>query len=224
MKTNSNILQRSTYTPAASIRVREGDDGAPSRTIEGYALKFGVRSRLLSDWWDYYYEILEPGSVTREMLDAQDIKLTLFHDRQQILARSKNGTGTLHYEVDDVGVRFWAEMPNTADGDKALELVARGDIDGCSFMYSTDEEPTGNAVGYEKVDEDDGEVYLRHVYRIEHVYDYTLTPDPAYPQTEVARRDMEHATHKVKAAHAIDEARKRGNVAAIRERMKSRLL
>ncbi|MBO5246147.1 MAG: hypothetical protein J6B28_02680, partial [Eubacterium sp.] len=40
-----------------------------------------------------------------------------------ILARSKNGKGTLTYSVDDKGVYFEFEAPKTVDGDKALELV-----------------------------------------------------------------------------------------------------
>lgn len=184
-----------TVSVVSGLRLREAGDGAESRTIEGYALKFGVRSRLLCDWWDDYYEVLEPGCLTREALDAQDIKLTMFHDRQIILARSKNGLGTLNYEIDETGVKFWAEMPHTADGDKALELVQRGDIDGCSFCYSTDEEDSVNAVSYEKIkDEESGEeVLLRHVKRIDNVYDFTITPDPAFEQTEVTRREVEAA-------------------------------
>ena len=37
----------------ADLHIREAASGEESRTIEGYALKFGVRSRLLCDWWDY---------------------------------------------------------------------------------------------------------------------------------------------------------------------------
>ena len=174
------------------LRIREAEGGGESRTIEGNALLFGVRSRLLCDWTELYYEVLEPGSVTKEMLDRQDIKLTMFHDRQLILARSNQGSGTLHYEVDEEGVRFWAEMPRTADGDKALELIARGDINGCSFIYSTDEREDAGAVKYEYItDEDGNDCLLRHVLRIERVYDFTVTPDPAYEQTSVTRREAE---------------------------------
>lgn len=180
----------------ADLHIREAASGEESRIIEGYALKFGVRSRLLCDWWDYYYEQLEPGCVTREMLDRQDIKLTMFHDRQLILARSNKGTGTLNYEVDAIGVRFWAEMPHTVDGDKALELVQRGDIAGCSFCYSTDEGDSENAVSYERLKEktENGEdILLRHVKRINNVYDFTLATDPAFEQTTVSRREVEEA-------------------------------
>lgn len=194
-------IQKRTVALTENIRVREAEEeeGKESRTIEGYALKFGVRSVLLNDWWNSYYEVLEPGCLTKETLDGQDIKLTMFHDRQLILARSNKGGGTLSYEVDEVGVKFWAEMPHTSDGDKALELVRRGDIAGCSFCYSTDEEDSENAVSYERCDEKDesgNSILIRHVKRIDHVYDFTLAADPAFEQTEVSRREVEQALGK----------------------------
>lgn len=221
------MKKKRTIAIVSGLRIREATDGAESRTIEGYALKFGVRSRLLCDWWNNYYEVLEPGCVTREMLDEQDIKLTMFHDRQLVLARSNKGNGTLSYEVDKVGVKFWAEMPHTVDGDKALELVSRGDIAGCSFIYSTDEGDSENAVSYERLDEkgDDGEdILLRHVKRIDNVYDFTITTDPAYEQTDVSKREVEAAGIKFEQQpkpKQIDESKKRERINAVRERIAS---
>lgn len=221
------MKKKRTIAIVSGLRIREATDGAESRTIEGYALKFGVRSRLLCDWWNNYYEVLEPGCVTREMLDKQDIKLTMFHDRQLVLARSNKGNGTLNYEVDKVGVKFWAEMPHTVDGDKAFELVSRGDIAGCSFIYSTDEGDSENAVSYERLDEkgDDGEdILLRHVKRIDNVYDFTITTDPAYEQTDVSKREVEAAGIKFEQQpkpKQIDESKKRERINAVRERIAS---
>ena len=117
------------HTPA-ELRVREAGEGeAPSRTITGYAILFNTQSApLWSDDEEEAREVIAPEAVTRELLDGCDIKMTMFHDRQLILARSKNGTGTLTYNVDERGVAFSFDAPNTADGDKALELVRRGDI------------------------------------------------------------------------------------------------
>lgn len=209
---------------AVKLQVREAADGGESRTIEGYALMFGVRSRLLCDWWDPYYEVLEPGCITRETLDACDIMLTMFHDRQLILARSNKGVGTLHYEVDKIGVKFWAEMPKTVDGDKALELVQRGDLSGCSFIYSTDEGDSENAVSYERLaekTEGGGDILLRHVKRIDNVYDFTITPKPAYEQTTVSKREVEEAGVVLNSSEPkpIDLAKKREAIHAVKERI-----
>ena len=163
---------------------REATEGeSNSRTIEGYAIVFGVESRILSDYWDNYREIIEPGAITEERLKEMDIKMTMYHNREKILARSTNGEGTLKLTVDDVGVKYSFEAPNTVDGDTALELVKRGDLSGSSFMFWTDEK---SGVSYEK--RSDG-IMLRRVKTIGMIYDMTIAADPAYEQTTVAARE-----------------------------------
>lgn len=239
MKAKKEKIAKRAVGLAADLKIREAPEGQESRTIEGYALKFGVRSQMLCDWYDNYYEVLEPGCLTRETLDKQDIKLTMFHNRELILGRSNMGQGTLNYDVDSVGVKFWADMPGTEDGDKALELVSRGDISGCSFIYSTDEGDSENAVSYEKITDDNGEdVLLRHVKRIDSVYDFTITTDPAYEQTNVSRREVEEAGVKFddaknkdvilkeKEKQEADEAsaeKKRELIKEIKDRVKRRI-
>lgn len=202
----------------AGLRVRESEGGSESRTIEGYVLKFGVRSVLLHDWWNPYYEILEPGCVTREMLDKCNIPLTMFHDRELVIARSKNGKGTLSYTVDGLGTQFNADVARTADGDKALELVRRGDLDGCSFVYSTDEMDP-EAVTYEasgEKDADGNDILLRHVWRIDNIKDFTLTGNAAYEQTEcVAREAPDGYTFDRSAMKMVREADVKADRAAL---------
>ena len=158
------------------------EGGSESRTIEGYAIVFGVESRILSDYWDNYREIIEPGAITEERLKEMDIKMTMYHNREKILARSTNGEGTLKLTVDDVGVKYSFEAPNTVDGDTALELVKRGDLSGSSFMFWTDE----RNVSYERRSDD---IMLRRVKTIGMIYDMTIAADPAYEQTTVAARE-----------------------------------
>lgn len=159
------------------------EGGGESRTIEGYAIVFGVESRILADYWDNYREIIEPGAITEERLKEMDIKMTMYHNREKILARSTNGEGTLKLSVDEVGVKYSFEAPSTVDGDTALELVKRGDLSGSSFMFWTDEK---SGVSYEK--RSDG-MMLRRVKTIGIIYDMTIAADPAYEQTTVAARE-----------------------------------
>ena len=165
--------------------IREVQGGQSSRMIEGYAIVFGVESRLIVDYWDAYREIIEPGAVTEDDLKNFDIKMTMYHNREKILARSNKGEGTLKLSVDEVGVKYSFEAPNTPDGETALELARRGDLSGSSFMYWTDE---GSNVRYEKTE--DG-VLLRHVHKISQIYDMTIAADPAYMETNVSAREIE---------------------------------
>lgn len=224
---NTTKMIRREASFQADLHVRESEGGSESRTIEGYVLKFGVRSVLLHDWWNPYYEILEPGCVTREMLDKCNIPLTMFHDPELVIARSKNGKGTLNYTVDGLGTQFNADVARTSDGDKALELVRRGDLDGCSFVYSTDEMDP-EAVTYEasgEKDADGNDILLRHVWRIDSITDFTLTGNAAYEQTECVAREapdgytFDRSTMKMvreadRIAHEVTETNKREKEAA----------
>ena len=165
-------------------RIREAQDSASeSRTIFGYAIVFNRESELLNDGWEKFREIIEPAAITQELLDAADIKMTLWHNRERLLARRKEGTGTLEVGIDEIGVWYRFDVPHTPDGDTALELVRRGDLLGSSFMYTADEEA---GVRYERTEDD---VLVRRVLRITGIYDMTIASDPAYPDTSVSTRE-----------------------------------
>lgn len=181
MKNKEKLITRQVHT-VTDLHIREAGEGE-SRTITGYAILFDVLSAPLYEYSDEVaYEVIAKEAVTKELLDACDIKMTMFHDRQLILARSKNGKGTLSYGVDEKGVYFEFEAPKTVDGDKALELVRRGDIAGCSFMFTT--HYYDDAYVSREVKRVDGKtVIIYTVNVITSIRDFTLAADPAYPDT-----------------------------------------
>ncbi len=190
-KTDIKETRRELFTPSAGLCVRATPEGQePGRTIEGYAIRFGSPSAILyDDGMESFREVIDRESVTQELLDGSDIKFTMFHDPWQLLARSKEGKGTLSYELREDGVFFSFEAPRTADGDKALALVRSGVIDGCSFAFTTRYRDSAyvSRVSTEK----DGKVEtVCHVRKITGIYDMTITPDPAYPSTSVEARDL----------------------------------
>lgn len=189
-KSKDTIVNRVLHT-ASALRVREAKEGeAASRTITGYAILFNTPSDPMYSYDDEEArEVISPSAVTKELLDGCDIKMTMFHDRQLILARSKNGSGTLSYKVDDKGVYFEFEAPKTVDGDKALELVRRGDISGCSFAFST--HYYDSAYVQRDVQRVDGKTVITYTVNvITGIYDFTLTADPAYPDTNCDVREL----------------------------------
>lgn len=190
MENAMKILKRETVTPG-ELRVRAKGEGEGSgRTIEGYAILFDTPSApLYEDEEEVIREIIDRSAVTQELLDSSDIKFTMFHNRQLLLARSKEGKGTLSYRLDEKGVAFSFDAPHTPDGDKALELIRTGIIDGCSFAFTTRyydrdcvERSVKNVAGR-------AEVTCR-VKVILSIQDMTITPDPAYPMTEVEAREL----------------------------------
>lgn len=201
MKQNEEtVIMRAAQAPN-TLHIREAS-GGESRVIAGYAILFDTPSDPL--WADddgEAREVISPEAITRELLDSQDIKMTMFHNGQLILARSNKGAGTLSYKVDGTGVAFEFEAPRTVDGDKALELVKRGDISGCSFAFATryyDKdfvERTSKFVNGKKL-------VTYRVKAVTGVYDFTLAANPAYSGTSVEAREFADALRRYEESPA----------------------
>lgn len=168
---------------AGNIKREKGEDGN-GRTIAGTAIVFNSRS--LPQWADedeVAYEVIDEGAVDDDTIKNSDILLTMFHDREKLLGRSRNGEGTMTVSIDKNGVSFVCEMPNTTNGNDALVSIDRGDITGCSFI---------GMVAYDDIekvtlpDKDDaGRIVCEyHIKKITSIADFTITPSPAYPATE----------------------------------------
>lgn len=173
------------------IEIRSyGGEAAPKidgRTIEGYAIVFNQRSEVLYDSGDkrFFREIIKPEAVTEDLLNRSDIKAVVEHDRTRLLARNNKGAGTLTLTIDEHGLRYSFDAPKTADGDYAVEMVSRGDINGSSFGFSA---IRGKDDTWEK--QPDG-IWERNIVNIRFLSDVTVTADPAYTQTEVSVRSLE---------------------------------
>ena len=171
---------------ACGLKLREGEDGQPSRIVEGRAIVFGVRSRNLTPWSSsrVVYEVLEPGCITNEMLTRQDVVYNLNHSNKvtDILGRYRNSDAdTLKLTLRGDGVDNRCELPNTSAANDTLELLKRGDITGQSFAFEDDWEDTENGVSYERTNDTENgkEVWIRPVKRITALYDVSIVTHPA---------------------------------------------
>jgi HK97 family phage prohead protease len=208
MASENELVKREIQTPG-KLFVRESAPGeAPSRKICGYAIMFNVPSVIL-DKDDHYEEreVIKPCAVTKELLDGCDILMTMYHNREIVLARSNKGEGTLSYRIDNKGVFFEFDAPNSPNGDEALELVRRGDITGCSFIFGAyyyDEE----YVRREEKKVNGVTQVTCYVLKMTGVYDFTITTKPAYPDTSVEAREAQERKAQ-KKAREIREIRER---------------
>lgn len=205
------------------LQLRDPQEGqTESREIEGRPIVFGVRSVNLTPWsrTRKVYEVLEPGCISRELLQKSDVVLNLNHnsDVVNVLGRYRNNPerDTLKLEMRGDGIDCRCELPKTNNANDTLELIKRGDITGMSFAFSDDYEDTENGVSYERTNdvEDGKEVWLRHVKRINGLYDVSIVTHPAYEQTSVATREQSEAIDKaieaqLKRECGDDEAKKK---------------
>ena len=195
------------------LQLREPQEGqTESREIEGRPIVFGVRSVNLTPWSSTrkVYEVLEPGCISRELLQKSDVVLNLNHnsDVVNVLGRYRNNPDkdTLTLELRGDGIDCRCDLPKTNNANDTLELIRRGDITGMSFAFADDYEDTENGVSYERTNdvEDGKEVWLRHVKKITGLYDVSIVTHPAYEQTSVGTREASEAIDK-----AIEDQLKR---------------
>ena len=184
------------------LQLREPQEGqTDSREIEGRPIVFGVRSVNLTPWSSTrkVYEVLEPGCISRELLQKSDVVLNLNHnsDVVNVLGRYRNNPDkdTLSLELRGDGIDCRCDLPKTNNANDTLELIRRGDINGMSFAFEDDWEDSENGVSFEKTNdvEDGKEVWLRHVKRITGLYDVSIVTHPAYEQTTVGTREASDA-------------------------------
>lgn len=177
-KTAGYLFIMETNTEIRSISNPELRVDKESRIVEGYGVVFESQSEDLG-----FYETIHRGAITVDTINASDIFCRFNHDNNKILARSKNGKGSLCLEVDDRGVKYMFEAPKTALGDELLEYLERGDITASSFAFTIDPEDKGA----EKWTNKDGKLY-RDIYHINRLYDVAPVFQPAYEATSCSKR------------------------------------
>lgn len=151
------------------------------RTVEGYACMFNSPSVDMG-----FVEVIHTGAITQDTIDNSDVFAKLNHCDDKILARSKNGKGSLLLEVDDKGLHYMFEAPHTALGNEVLEYLNRGDITSSSFAFSVDKNDLNAERWYKK----DGIIY-RDIYKIKKLYDVSPVFEPAYEATTCSARYSE---------------------------------
>lgn len=151
---------------------------AESRLVSGYAALFNSESQDLGG----FIEVIEPNAF-EGVVERSDIFCLLNHnDDRGILARSKQGEGSLLLEIDEVGLKYMFEAPKTALGDELLEYLTRGDITGSSFAFSVEND--------EWEEMEDGR-YKRSIKAFRQLFDVSPVWNPAYLSTSVAKRSLD---------------------------------
>lgn len=152
-----------------------------SKVISGYAIKFNEKSKLLGN----FYEIIDEHAL--DNVDLSDVKCLVDHDFSKVLGRTLSDT--LKLSVDKVGLHFECKLANTSYANDLYELIARADVNECSFGFTVDEtDKTAQTVTRENG------VLVRHVKKIDKLYEVSIVSLPAYSNTSAEiKRDFETA-------------------------------
>ena len=174
---NNIELRRLNASPELRMEVEHREDGSAQRYISGYAVVFEQYSR---SFWDEWVEIIDPNAFANT--DMSDVVMVVDHSTEvgDVLARSRNGVGSLEISVDAHGVKFRFAVPDTTVGRDIVELIERGDISECSFAFfvKADEWRYDVIVNGAKID-------VRRILEVERLVDLSIVVRGAYPTTSV---------------------------------------
>ena len=164
-----------------------------SRILSGYAAVFNSESKDLGG----FTEMISPTAF-EGVIERSDVFAVLDHDRNKVLARSKMGKGSLELNIDQKGLQFRFEAPETTLGNDVLSMVKRGDLTDASFCFTVEDE------SWQK--REDGS-YLRTINKIGDLFDVAICYNGAYPEsyTEVALRSLDKFKEELRAAKCVEE-------------------
>ncbi len=161
-----------------SFEIRSGGDlrAVSPGKLAGYAAIYNSHSQDLGG----FVERIMPGAFKRSLSQPDHIRALLEHDPQRLLGRV--GSRTLSLQEDTKGLYFELSLPDTSYGRDLGVLVERGDISGCSFGFRC---PKGGDHWDVRADQ-----VVRDLITVD-LQEITVTANPAYLDTTVAKRSME---------------------------------
>ena len=181
-----------------------------SRHVEGYAVVFESQSEDLG-----FFETIDRGAITQELVDNSDVFALLNHDDEKVLARSKNGVGSLKLTVDERGLKYEFDAAETQLGNDLLEYLKRGEINTSSFAFALDY----NDPEAETWTRKNGANY-RTIHKIAYLHDVSPVWNAAYSATSVSQRSLDKIKELEEQEKREKEERDRQILESLDEKLK----
>lgn len=187
----SPTCEMRTYT-AGTMEVRSKDDG--KKMLRGYAMKFDQRYDL-----GWFTESISRGAL--DSADMTDVRALLNHDPNFVLGRTT--AGTLRLSVDETGLMYEIDLPDTQAARDLAVSIERGDISQSSWAFTV----------YDQADGQDGETWqdgykTRTINRVARVFDVSPVTYPANPDTSVAKRSAESLQQQEQQQEILNKRRR----------------
>lgn len=175
--------RRSGYTKAEFRTEAKPED--KSLIIRGYAVLFDEPTEIWDKRNGFYTEVIKREAL--DNADLSDVYLLKGHNYDYVLGHTR---ANLRLEVDNVGLFYECELPNTRDARDVFNLVERNIVDGNSFGFFTNDEIV------------DGVRVVRNLILDE----ISIVPRPAYLNAcSVAQtRNAEEVEHQQTDAKDVD--------------------
>jgi len=154
VRNNVPVMERRITTQRADVT---------GNTIRGYAAVFNSPSEDLGGFVEY----IAPGAFDSVMND--DVRGFYNHDWNYLLGRVSSGT--LRIFVDEVGLGYEIDLPNTSYANDLAELMKRGDVNQSSFAFMIESDKW----------EVKGKQNIRTITKVSRLIDVAPVVIPAYP-------------------------------------------
>jgi len=141
-------------------------------------------------------ERIMPGAVTKRSLGA-DLFATYNHDKNAILGCLS--AKTLRVELDERGMTYEIDAPDTSAGRDVVVSLKRGDVRGSSFRFRVLHKDDFIRFA-------DGD-YIREIKRFDRIVDVGPVVDPAYVGATSEARSAERVREACAAIRAATRAR-----------------
>lgn len=173
-------------------RVEEKQEGGKKLVLRGYPILFNTETRIY-DWW--YGEIRETILPTAlEGTDLTDVYLITGHNIEPDKVLGRNGVN-MRLEVDETGLFFECELPNTQHARDIYNLIEQGLVDGMSF-------------GFRCSDQVNEETLTRTITHIDELLEVTITPFPAYKEASVIVQNERQEDKKKEEQETAEKEKK----------------
>lgn len=155
------------------VEFRAGSEGGPGG-LTGYAAKFNTLSQNLGG----FVETIAPGAFDKSLADGVRVMCRYNHADGHLLGTTD--AGTLRLSVDEIGLLYDNDLPDTTSGRDCGVLAARGDVRFSSFAFICIADEWGvTEQGFP----------LRTLLQVQ-LIDVAPVNSPAYMDTTTAKRSL----------------------------------
>lgn len=154
-----------------SVEFRAKEEDEQKYIVEGYATTFNDPYVLYTyDGVDYKEE------VDRNALDGADMDDVIFLYNHEGMVYARQSNGSLKLEVEEKGLRVWADLSLTEDSRRLYEAIKTGLVTQMSWAFTVEED------SYNEKE------HLRKLLKVRKVYDVSAVSIPANPATDISAR------------------------------------
>ncbi len=177
-----SIERRFVGTGVAPVRMEKRAEDTPAKIVGHAAVFYDGTEATEFTLWRNAVERIMPGAFDRALREKHDVRALFNHNVDNLLGRT--AAHTLDLSIDNRGLAYEIDPPDTQLGRDVPISLERGDITGSSFAFQVLEETWREEEG------DDGTVReIREITDIGPLLDVGPVTFPAYEVATAGMRD-----------------------------------